>query len=166
MNVTQKSLDEIHSHWAIQAISGCLVAVTEAARFRFVSGALGSSVGFEFHDVDDELLERVATAFELAAVDGLQDLLHPRTDSESRNNAEQAMAAAHEAYEFRRVLPVPSDVEGRMFHVLHTGRSHTPATAGRNSGSGSRKTRRLWPFLRHLRLSGIAMFSFSCSIAG
>lgn len=121
MNVTEESLDAIRSHWAIQAISDRLTAATEAARFRFVSGALGSSVGFEVHDVDDELLERVATAFELAALDGLQDLLHPRSDKESRDNAEQAMAAAHEAYEFRRVLPVPSEIEGRMFHVLHTG---------------------------------------------
>ena len=121
MNVTQKSLDAIRSHWAVQAISKQLEAATEAARFRFVSGALGSSVAFQAHDVDDELIERVATAFELAAVDGLHDLLHPRSDSESGASAEKAMAAAHEAYEFRRVLPTPSDVEGRIFHVLHAG---------------------------------------------
>jgi len=122
MNVTEQSLSALRSHWAIQAIGEkSLTAATEAARFRFVSGALGSSVQWEAHDVDDDLLERVATAFELAAVDGLQDLLHPRADEESKQNAERAMAGAHEAYEFRRVLPVPFESEGRMFHVLHTG---------------------------------------------
>jgi hypothetical protein len=121
VSVTVRSLKDLRSHWAVAAIGGHLAKAEEAARFRFVSRALGESVQLAGHDVADELIERVATAFELAAVECLQDLLHPRADKESKKNAEQAMSAAHEAFEFRRVLPVPGEVEMRIFHVLHTG---------------------------------------------
>jgi len=122
MNVTDQSLMELRSHWAVAAIGEPhLDTAAEAARFRFVSRALGDSVRLAGRDVDDELLERIATAYELAAAEGIQDLLHPRSDEESKLSSQRTMSGAHEAFEFRRVLPEPAEIELRVFHVLHTG---------------------------------------------
>jgi replicative superfamily II helicase len=122
MSVTDQSLAALRAHWALTAIGEQrFQAAMDAARFRFVSRALGESVKLSGHDAEDELLERVATACELAAAEGIQDLLHPRTDDESKQSAAQAMSGAYEAFELRRVLPVPPEIELRVLHVLHAG---------------------------------------------
>lgn len=70
---------------------------------------------------DDANLDKVAMAYELAAIEGLSALLHPGTDKESASLREQAVAGAFRAYEFRRVLPTPGDDRARVLHVLHLG---------------------------------------------
>jgi len=62
------------------------------------------------------LIERVATAYELAAIEGLSSLLNATQDEELKGNAE---AGAYQAFGLYRTLPLPTNDEQRIFHVLH-----------------------------------------------
>jgi hypothetical protein len=68
---------------------------------------------------DPSILDRVAVAFELAAVEGLDALLHSGVDEESKHLREQAQDAAHCAFELRRTMRVTGSPEERVSQVLH-----------------------------------------------
>jgi replicative superfamily II helicase len=68
---------------------------------------------------DTELLERVSVAYELAAIEGLNALLHPTGDADSQLLRDQAQAAAHCAFELRRAIRITGSPEQRVSQVLH-----------------------------------------------
>jgi len=102
-------------HWAISAIS-------EDDRNRAVEliNRYKSQQKTEFRTAltenDEELLDRLALAYEMAALEGLDALIHP----DKSNNAlrEQALAASGYAFDIRCLTGIPEDVEERIFHVL------------------------------------------------
>jgi hypothetical protein len=77
------------------------------------------TIEFDDADTDNELVERAAMAYEIAAIEGLDALLHPSGDNERVRLRQQAQAGAFRAYELRRTLPVSSGAEERIFLVLH-----------------------------------------------
>jgi hypothetical protein len=83
--------------------------------------AVGRQMRIEFdeNDTDNELVERAAMAYEMAAIEGLDALLHPASNGERVRLRLQAQAGAFQAYGLRRTLPVPMAAEARMLHILH-----------------------------------------------
>lgn len=120
MTLSQEHLIQVDQHWAVQSIGDELrVQAMEMAELRLVDIALGNLLEHPQAEFDTELLERVATAYELAAIEGLGALLHPATNQDNKNLRELAQAGAYRAFGFFRVLPIPNDNEARLFHVLH-----------------------------------------------
>ncbi len=129
MTVSTESLERLLRHWAVQSLGDEALGVAEeAAQSAFVRDTLGSRLVY----VDEalgalssanseapfDLIDRAASAFEVAAAEGLDRLISPAADDESRLLAEQAQAGAYRAYGLRRVLPVPGVGNGRLFWIL------------------------------------------------
>lgn len=125
MSVTTDSLAYLEEqHWALKAVgSAARIRALDVARYMLVTGAVGKQIVIEFkpREGDMELIERVAAAYELAAIEGLSAILHVPGDDEGRKRRDTAISAAYRAYELRRVLPVPADDLARVFHILHDG---------------------------------------------
>ena len=130
MSITQESLRALTSHWAISAIGQAdLDKAERLMNERLAHHAVGRQIFFDFaadgghaqhHDLnnkaEDELLDRVAFAYELAAIEGLEALASPT--SEAGSLREQAVAASYKAFELRRLFPVPQENIDRIFFVL------------------------------------------------
>lgn len=120
MTLSQEHLTQVDQHWAVQAVGeDTRIQAMKQAELRLVGTALGNLLQQADDIFDQELLERVATAYELAAIEGLNALLHPATNTENANLREIAQAGAHRAFGLYRVIPAPSEDEARLFHVLH-----------------------------------------------
>lgn len=112
MNITQQSLEKLKEHWAIQAIGKDKVEEAfDLADKLIVNNAVGDT------SENYELLERIAMAYELVAIEGMDVLLSPT--SEDIQSREQCIAAAHQTFEFSRLLPIPECNEEKIFHILH-----------------------------------------------
>jgi hypothetical protein len=70
-------------------------------------------------DQDTALLGRVAVAYELAAIEGFNALLHPAGDEASAQLRRQAQFGAHSAFELRRAIRITGAAEERISQVLH-----------------------------------------------
>lgn len=120
MTLSQEHLIQVDQHWAVKSIGDELrVRAMEMAELRLVDVALGNLLEHPQSEFDADLLERVATAYELAAIEGLGALLHPVANQGNKHLRELAQAGAYRAFGFFRVLPIPNDNEARLFHVLH-----------------------------------------------
>lgn len=120
MNVTTASLERINQHWAIQAIGEEQIKkASELANCLLVEKAVGVQIhfNFAFSLSDYELLDRVAMAYEIAAIEGMNDFLNP-TSSDTYLR-EQCASGAYLAFEIRRLFKLPSIDEQRIFYILH-----------------------------------------------
>lgn len=119
MSVSKKALDALQSHWAVSAIGKTdLERAERLVSERLAHRAVGRQIAFSFswRTDDNTLLERVALAFEVAAVEGLEELSRPfGDDGELRD---QATAASFRAFDIRRLLPVPAENHDRLLFVL------------------------------------------------
>ena len=91
---------------------------TRLAQQRLGQRAVGERSQFSFDSASNEdlLLDRVALAYELAVLDGLDVLCGISAhDNEQRD---LAMAGAFCAFALRRLLPVPDATHDRLFYVL------------------------------------------------
>lgn len=120
MNVTHASLQRVDTHWAV-------LAVGEAERdrgqavvgARLVKKAVGQQIQIDFQENrgDDDLLRRLAMAYEMAAIEGLSAFLNPAFEANSLR--EQCAAGAWRAFEMRRLFDLPENEDERIFHILH-----------------------------------------------
>jgi len=120
MNVTTPSLGRINQHWAIQAIGDEQIKrATELSNRLLVEKAVGPQIHFNytFLPSDYELLDRVSMAYEMAAIEGLNDFLNPT--SAEKELREQCVLGAYRAFEIRRLFKLPAADEQRIFHILH-----------------------------------------------
>ena len=120
MSLSRKALEELRDHWAINTFETSEIdrAMNFANQCLAVRG-IGKQIDFSFEETkdDESLLKRVALAFELAAIEGLDELTRP-----AGKNAvlrKQAVAASHRAFGLNRHLPVPTETLERLFFVLH-----------------------------------------------
>ncbi|WP_205314099.1 hypothetical protein, partial [Rheinheimera maricola] len=82
-------------HWAVQSISAeRRDTAMEMAERRLVDVALGNLLEHAATEFDSDLLEQVATAYELAAIEGIGALLHPVANQDNKNIRELAQAGA------------------------------------------------------------------------
>ena len=119
MSLSSGALKALSEHWAVAAVGGDeLSRVEDLVHERLANRAVGRQISFSFAEsLDDEpLLERAALAFELAAIEGLDELSRPAGDNPALRD--QAVAASFRAFNIRRLLPVPTQTDDRLFFVL------------------------------------------------
>ena len=119
MSLSRQALDALRSHWAVNAIGAADLARTDRLlNERLAHRAVGGQIAFSFSwsEDHDTLLERVALAFEMAAIEGLEELSRP--SGENMELRDQATAASFRAFDIRRLLPVPVERHDRLFFVL------------------------------------------------
>ncbi|MFH1845170.1 MAG: DEAD/DEAH box helicase [bacterium] len=122
MVLTEDALSRVDQHWAIMAIGARKVErAMEVAKVRVMRAAVGHQMAIAFDETSDDhgLIEHVAMAYEIAAIEGLSEVLHPSGDDQRIQLRLQTQAGSFRAYALRRTLPIPLDSEERMFHVLH-----------------------------------------------
>ena len=120
MSISFKALEALQDHWAVGAISAeDRNRATELANERLARRAVGRQISFDFDETeaDDDLLDRVALAYEMAAIEGLDALSRSSGSDEGLRN--QSAAAAYTAFDFRRLFALPPAIEDRLFHILH-----------------------------------------------
>ena len=119
MSLSNAGLDALNQHWAVAAIgTDELARAANLVNERLAHRALGTQISFSFEDdpEDEPFLERVALAYELAAIEGLDELSRP--SGENPFLREQAAAASFRAFDIRRLLSVPTHTDERLFFVL------------------------------------------------
>ena len=119
MSLSNEALETLSKHWAVAAIGSDELARSENLVNEWLAHrAVGKQISFSFaQDPEDEpFLERVALAFEMAAIEGLDELSRP--SGENTPLRDQAIAASFRAFDIRRLLPIPSDTLDRLFFVL------------------------------------------------
>jgi len=122
MVITEDALLRVDQHWAVTAFGQeRLDRARDVANVRVMRSAVGHQMAIAFEEgaSDNELVERAAMAYEIAAIEGLDAVLHPSSDDSRVQLRLQAQAGAFRAYSFRRTLPVPVHPQERVFHVLH-----------------------------------------------
>ncbi len=119
MSLSGRALEALNKHWAVSAIGAEeLARAGELVNQRLARRAVGKQISFAFEEnsEDEPFLERVALAFELAAIEGLDELSRPA--GEQQQLRDQAVAASFRAFDVRRLLPVPAETHDRLFFVL------------------------------------------------
>ena len=126
MTLTTQGLAAIDSHWAVSAIAASdLKRADRLANERLARQAMGHQINFQFDEGDpddieaeseEDLLTRVALAYEMAALEVLEDMV--RSGGAEHRLREQVTAASHKAFELRRLLPLPRDGLSRILAVL------------------------------------------------
>jgi replicative superfamily II helicase len=122
MLVTEEALLQVDSHWAVAAIGDAeRDRGIEVAKAKLVRQATGHQLSLSFTDraTDESLIERLSLAYEIAASEGLDALLNPSSATTNKELQSQAQAGAWRAFEFRRLVKVPTVPEERIFHILH-----------------------------------------------
>lgn len=120
MNVTTLSLERVDAHWAVKAVGLSQQKYgLELANRLLVDKALGQQFQFcfDYKNSDFDLLDRLAMAYEMAAIEGLSDFLNPASSAVELR--EQCAAGAYRAYEIRRLFYLPDAEEQRVLHILH-----------------------------------------------
>ncbi len=119
MSLSARALQALNEHWAVAAIGAdALERARDLAHQRLAQRAAGKQISFSFVESaeDEPFLERVGLAFELAAIEGLEELSRPAGDNQRLRD--QAVAASFRAFDLRRLLPVPAETLARLFFVL------------------------------------------------
>ncbi len=119
MSQSTEFSNELNNHWAVSSIGADdLKRADRLVRERLAHRAVGKQITFSFN-VDPEdvpFLEKVALAYEMAAIEGLDEL--SRSAGENQLLRDQAIAASRKVFDLRRLMPVPDDVNERLFFVL------------------------------------------------
>ena len=118
MSPSGRALAALNEHWAIVAVGAeDLGRAGDLVNQRLARRAAGKQISFSFEEraEDESFLERVALAYELAAIEGVDELGRPA--GEDRKLRDQAVAASFRAFDIRRLLPVPAQTLDRLFFV-------------------------------------------------
>ena len=110
--------ERINRHWAVAAIGDDdLKHVSDLIHQRIAKSAVGGQIEFSFQKKDDAaLLDRVALACELAAVDGLDELSRPGGKNDALRD--QATISSSCAFDIRHTFSAPDEILERLFFVL------------------------------------------------
>lgn len=121
MNVTIPSLAKVDQHWAVLAVGeNERKRGLDIANVRLVNKAIGEQLKLNVtapRPGDDDLLSRLALAYEMAAIEGLEAFLN--TTSGDTALREQCAAGAWRAFEIGRMVSPPEETDRRVLHLLH-----------------------------------------------
>ena len=119
MSLSVDAFDALNNHWAVSAIGhGAPDRADRLVNERLATKAVGKEIAFSFQECleDDLFLEQIALSYEMAAIEGLDELSRPADVYADLRN--QAVAASYKAFEIRRLMAVPSETPDRLFFVL------------------------------------------------
>lgn len=120
MNFTRADMEKLSDNWAVSVFGAAeRDRAFEVANARLVSAAVSGQMTLDFFERPDDtdLLDRLATAYEFAAIEGLGALLSSPIKEQDKELQRQAQAAASRAFDLRRAIePPPGD--DRLFHFL------------------------------------------------
>jgi replicative superfamily II helicase len=120
MNVTHTSLNIVDSHWAVLAVGAAKRdRGLKVVDVRLVRKALGPwmTINFEDRPTDDDLLRKLAIAYEIVAIEGLSGFTS--TDTNAKELQIKCASGAYRAFEIRRIFKIPENNEERIYHILH-----------------------------------------------
>lgn len=121
MHVTHETLDRVDQHWAVMAVGASeRQRGLEIANVRLVTKAVGEQLTLDLpnpHSSDEDLLSRLALAYEMAAIEGLSAFLN--TTSGDLELQKQCAAGAWRAFEIGRMTDPPEGTDRRVLHLLH-----------------------------------------------
>jgi len=121
MNVTHETLARVDEHWAVMAVGASeRQRGLEIANVRLVTKAVGEQLTLDLpnpHSSDEDLLSRLALAYEMAAIEGLSAFLN--TTSGDLELQKQCAAGAWRAFEIGRMTDPPEGTDRRVLHLLH-----------------------------------------------
>ncbi len=128
MPVTTEALQAVEEHWAVQSLDDTArQRLFDLAQTRLIASAVGKQFEIGEHAAEAEdvdalnATERLATAYELAAVENIDALLGTFAARDADEQRNIAQAGASRSYELFRTLPLPDEQFERIFHVLHLG---------------------------------------------
>ena len=119
MSLSTEAFKALEEHWAIQAIgTDALSRAVNLVKQRLVQRAVGKQIKFAFisDKQDESFLERVALAYELAAIEGLDELSRPSGIDDTLRDT--TVAAAYRAFDIRQLFSVPEELPDRLFFIL------------------------------------------------
>jgi superfamily II DNA/RNA helicase len=119
MNLSTEALTALRDHWAVGAAgSKALEHADRLVHERLATRAVGEQIDFSFEvdKGDDSFLERIALAYEMAAIEGLDELSRPSGGNPALRD--QAVSASYKAFDIRRLMSVPVETDERLFFVL------------------------------------------------
>jgi len=118
--IHEQDLQNVDRHWAVLAVGEAeRDRGLKVAGVRLVKQAVGEQILIDFPEegFDNELLQRLAMAYELAAIEGLNAFLNPTSDAEALRK--QCSAGAWRAFEILRSFAFPEKEIERIYHILH-----------------------------------------------
>jgi replicative superfamily II helicase len=120
MIVNKDSLEQVDSQWAVKAIGDAQRDYgLKLADTLLVKQAVGQQIEINIiqNQKDNDLLQRLAMAYEIAAIEGLNAFINSNLDEQELYK--QCVAGAWRAFEFRRLFDLPEKEEERIFFILH-----------------------------------------------
>ncbi|MCY4672645.1 MAG: DEAD/DEAH box helicase [Bacteroidetes bacterium] len=119
MNLSKEALKSLNSHWAVREIgTNNLKLAKKLVSERLAQRAVGEQIDFSFSSDEshDILLDRVALAYEVAAIEGIEELSRP--SGQNKKLRDQAVAASFRMFDIHRLLPIPTETRDHLFFVL------------------------------------------------
>jgi len=112
-------LERLEQHWAVTAIPKDVrdMWFREIEKIT-VQKSVGQQIKFNFSIPDqfEEQIRRIATAYEVAAIENIKSMIDPTNTKLDRN---LFIAAAWKAFELYRALKLPENYLQKMFFILH-----------------------------------------------
>jgi hypothetical protein len=124
MSLNKEAIALVDNHWAVLAIGADeRNRGLEVANARLVAKAVGRQMPcpMKARASDQDLLPRLALAYEMAAIEGLPAFLNLSPAGDELRK--QCVAGAWRTFELRRLFPVPEPVEERIFQRSSSGRT-------------------------------------------
>jgi replicative superfamily II helicase len=120
MIVNKDSLKQVDSQWAVKAIGDSQRDYgLKLANTLLVKQAVGRQIEINIpqNQKDKDLLQRLAMAYEMASIEGLNSFINSNLDEQDLYK--QCVAGAWRAFELRRLFDLPEREEERIFFILH-----------------------------------------------
>lgn len=118
--ITQEILKNIDSHWAVKAVGDkkLRTKILQQSQSIFVKSEIGEQLTLDFatNSITDDDIHRLATAYEMLAIEGMNDFIN-HTDNDELQN--QFLAGSHRSFELCKTLQSPSNDLQFIFYLLH-----------------------------------------------
>lgn len=121
MKVNEESLKYLDTHWAVSAIEEEeRKRILKMADTLLVKSAVGEQVDIDISEdsLDWSQIESLALAYEMAAIEGMNAVLHPLNE-DSDSLRDQCASAAWRTFGLRRLFEIPGETGARISHILH-----------------------------------------------
>lgn len=118
MTLLHAELSNIENHWAINSLDTTVKSYSEYVVDNIlIEKALNEILKSDLDEINYDYIHQTASAYEIIAIEGLDSLVFP--SEENKEKRTNSIAGAYKAFSYLRVLPLPVDIDERIYHVLH-----------------------------------------------